>query len=169
MKTAIFPGSFDPITNGHIKTIERASKLFDKIYFVVLTNTTKKYLFDVTERVELAAESLKFLPNVEVISRTASLTVDVAHELHADFILRGLRNEQDFGYERAIAAINKTQDEKLETVFFLADPEESYISSSMIKEVAIFDGKLEQLVPVEVATALKEKLRKSADESTTKQ
>lgn len=158
MSTAIFPGSFDPITNGHLKTLERASKLFDKIYFVVLTNTHKKYLFDQSERVTLAKVCLRYLDNVEVVSRTASLTVDVAHELKADFILRGLRNEQDFSYERAIAALNKTQDPTLETVFMLADPTESYISSSMIKEIAIFGGNLKELVPQEVAHALEQKL-----------
>lgn len=158
MKNAIFPGSFDPITNGHLKTAIKASKLFDTLYVVILTNTKKKYLFDQVERLKLAQESLRDYANIVVVNKSASLTVDVAHELEAQFIVRGLRNEADFGYEREVAAINKIQDKNLETVFLLAEPNDSFISSSMIKEVATFDGDISALVPKNVEFALKAKL-----------
>lgn len=156
MTTAIFPGSFDPITNGHVKMAIKASELFDELYFVIVTNTKKRYLFSPEKRVELAKESFKDYPNIHVVNKAASLTVDVAHELNAKFIVRGLRNETDFSFEREISAINKTQAPDLETVFLMAEPGDSFISSSMIKEVAAFGGQVSQLVPKQVAEALSE-------------
>lgn len=157
MTKAIFPGSFDPITNGHVKMAIKASQMFDDLYFVIVTNTKKRYLFSPEERVELAAECFKDYPNIHVINKTASLTVNVARELGAKFIVRGLRNETDFSFEREIAAINKTQAPELETVFLLAEPNDSFISSSMIKEVVAFGGNVDQLVPKNVAQGLRTK------------
>ncbi|MBP2057779.1 pantetheine-phosphate adenylyltransferase [Lactobacillus colini] len=157
MAKAIFPGSFDPITNGHLETVRIASKMFDKVYFVIMTNTNKKYLFSETERLHLASDVFKNFPEVEVISRPADLTVNVARELGASAIVRGLRNDADFNYEREIAAINKTLAPELNTVLLLTSPENSFISSSMIKETAMFGGDVSKLVPNIVAKALKKK------------
>lgn len=157
MVKAIFPGSFDPITNGHLETVQIASQMFDTVYFVVMTNTSKKYLFSEEERLNLASDVFKNDANIEVISRPADLTVNVARELGATAIVRGLRNDADFNYEREIAAINKTLAPELNTVLLLTGPENSFISSSMIKETAMFGGDVSKLVPDVVAEALKEK------------
>lgn len=157
MTSAIFPGSFDPITNGHVRTAVKANRVFDQVYFVITTNTTKKYLFTPEERVALAEECFKDVANITVVNESASLTVNVARKLGAEFIVRGLRNENDFGFEREVAAINKTQAPELETIFFLAETNDSFISSSMIKEVARFGGDVSELVPKNVELALKQK------------
>lgn len=158
MVKAIFPGSFDPITNGHVETIQTASKMFEKVYVVVMTNTSKKYLFSEDERYSLAKKVFSNYENVEVIARPTELTVNVAKALNAQIIIRGLRNDADFNYEREIAAINKTLAPELNTVLLLTSPERSFISSSMIKETATFGGDVSHLVPEVVAQALKTKM-----------
>lgn len=160
MVKAIFPGSFDPLTNGHLETIQTAAKIFDQLYVVIMTNTQKRYLFKEKERVSLAKKVLDSIPNVEVIGRPVELTIDVARELDATTIVRGLRNDADFNYEREIAQINKTLAPELNTVFLLTGPENSFISSSMIKETAMFGGDISKLVPSVVDQALKEKVNK---------
>ncbi|MBD5430081.1 pantetheine-phosphate adenylyltransferase [Lactobacillus sp.] len=164
MVKAIFPGSFDPITNGHLETVKIATQMFEKVYFVVMTNTNKKYLFSEHERLTLANDVLKDDSNVEVISEPADLTVNVARKLGASAIVRGLRNDADFNYEREIAAINKTLAPELNTVLLLTSPENSFISSSMIKETAVFGGDISKLVPDAVAKALKEKMKEITNE-----
>ena len=129
MTKAIFPGSFDPITNGHVEVIEAAAKMFEKLYVVIMTNTSKNYLFNEKERLDLAKKVFKNDNNVEVIARPAELTVEVAHELNAEAIVRGLRNTVDFNYERDIAGINKTLDPDLNTVLLFTRPEDSFIRS----------------------------------------
>lgn len=158
MVKAIFPGSFDPITNGHLETVQIASKMFDEVYFVIMTNTSKDYLFSEKERLKLAAEVFKDDPKIEVISRPVDLTVNVARQLGANAIVRGLRNDADFNYEREIAAINKSLAPELNTVLLLTSPQNSFISSSMIKETVTFGGDVSKLVPPVVAQALKEKI-----------
>ena len=159
MVKAIFPGSFDPLTNGHLETIQTAAKMFDKLYVVIMTNTQKKYLFNEQERVELARTIFESDEKIEVIGRPLELTIEVARELGALTIVRGLRNDADFNYEREIAQINKTLAPELDTIFLLTGPENSFISSSMIKETALFGGDVSKLVPPEVAIALKKKVR----------
>lgn len=164
MTKAIFPGSFDPITNGHVEVIEGASHMFEKLYVVIMTNTSKKYLFNEKERLELARKVFENNEKVEVIARPAELTVEVAHELGAGAIVRGLRNTADFNYERDIAGINKILDPNLNTVLLFTRPEDSFISSSMIKETVFFGGDVSTLVPKPVAAALEEKLRNKNNE-----
>ena len=161
MAKAIFPGSFDPLTNGHLETIQTAAKIFDQLYVVIMTNTQKKYLFKETERVNLAKKALDSISNVKVIGRPVELTIDVARELGANTIVRGLRNDADFNYEREIAQINKTLAPELNTIFLLTGPENSFISSSMIKETAMFGGDISKLVPPVVNRALKEKVNEN--------
>ena len=161
MAKAIFPGSFDPLTNGHLETIQTAAKIFDQLYVVIMTNTQKKYLFKEKERVNLAKKALDSISNIKVIGRPVELTIDVARELWANTIVRGLRNDADFNYEREIAQINKTLAPELNTIFLLTGPENSFISSSMIKETAMFGGDISKLVPPVVNRALKEKVNEN--------
>lgn len=160
MRKAIFPGSFDPLTNGHVETVNIATTIFDKVFFVIMTNTNKKYLFTEEERLEIAKTVFKDNSKVEVIARPQELAVDVAMKLGAKTIVRGLRNDADFNYEREIAAINKTLAPQLNTILLLTGPENSFISSTMIKETATFGGDITKLVPDIVSKALKKKLNK---------
>lgn len=160
MVRAIFPGSFDPLTNGHIETLRTAAKIFEEVYLVVMTNTNKDYLFSEAERFNLAKQVLINEKKITVISRPQELTVNVAHKLKATVIVRGVRNNQDFSYESEIATINKSIAPDLNTILLLTSPEYSFISSSMIKETVTFGGKVDNLVPNCVARALSEKLEK---------
>ena len=158
-RIALFPGSFDPFTNGHLNTVERASKLFDEVIVGIFTNTTKKPLFSATEKKELAEGAVSHLENVTVVSQSEGLTVTIAKELGANFLIRGVRNSQDYEYEKNIASMNKKMDADIDTVFLLSDEEFSNISSSMIKEIAKFGGDVSSFVPKGVNKALKEKYR----------
>lgn len=160
MSFALFPGSFDPITNGHVDVINKAVKIFDKVYVVVMTNTSKKYFFDVDKRVSLVQDATEGQAKVEVLKRPDKLTVNVAQELGASVIIRGVRNSEDFLYEQEIAAMNHDLNPKIETVLFFTEPNNSYVASSVIKEVAQFGGNISSFLPASSAAALKEKLRK---------
>lgn len=157
MVKAIFPGSFDPVTNGHLETIKQASKAFDKVFVVIMTNTSKKYLFSARERAELVEDALADLKlaNVSVLTRPATLTVDVARELQTNIIVRGLRNSEDFLYEQQISAMNKKLNPAIETIYFMTSSENSFVASSMIKEIAKFNGDVSQFLPEKAALALK--------------
>jgi len=157
MKKAIYPGSFDPITNGHINIIERGAKLFDKLYVVLSENVDKKYLFTLKERVFLTRQAVAHIENVEVIISENKLTVDFAQDLGVNAILRGFRGATDFDYEFMMTLTNQKLNVGVETVFLTADIEHMYLSSSMVKEVAKFDGDVGIFVPECVAVALKEK------------
>ncbi|GAA3628742.1 pantetheine-phosphate adenylyltransferase [Lactobacillus hamsteri] len=158
MAIAIFPGSFDPITNGHIDVIEQAAAVFEKIYVVIMTNTHKNYLFSAGERAAFAQDAVKNIKNVTVIEKPDSLTVDVAHELNAKAIVRGVRNSEDFLYEQQIAFLNKKLNDDVKTMLFFTNPENNFVASSMVKEIAKFNGSIEKFLPQKAAEALKNKL-----------
>lgn len=158
MTVAIFPGSFDPLTKGHVEVVKKAADLFDRVYLVIMTNTHKKYLFSADERVNLAQDALKKLKNVEVLKKPDSLTVNVARELGAKAIVRGVRNTEDFLYEQQIAGLNERLAPEIHTVLIFTKPDSSFIASSMIKEVASFGGDVSQFLPAKAAKALTEKM-----------
>lgn len=145
-RIALFPGSFDPITLGHIDIIERALPLFDKIIIAVGTNSAKKYLFSLEQRTQWIARTFKDEPKIEVVNYTG-LTVDFAKSTGADFLLRGLRNPADFEFEKAIAQANRQLVPTLETVFLLTSARYAYISSSIVREVFTNNGNYKEFVP----------------------
>ncbi|EMG29039.1 phosphopantetheine adenylyltransferase [Listeria fleischmannii 1991] len=158
-KIAVCPGTFDPITNGHLDIIERAAKTFDVIFVSVLKNASKKPLFSLSERIQLIEEATKHLPNVRVES-SEGLLVDYAKKKRATVVIRGLRAVTDFEYELQIAAMNRTLDAELETFFVMTNPKYSFLSSSMIREVASYNGDVANLVPKNVNEALLAKYKK---------
>ncbi|MGR3741920.1 pantetheine-phosphate adenylyltransferase [Companilactobacillus sp. DQM5] len=158
-KVALYAGSFDPITNGHLDIIRRASKVFDKVIIAVMTNTTKKYLFTYGEKEDLINSQVANLPNVKVIDGKNRLTVDLANELKVDVLIRSMRNTNDFIYESGVSQINHLQDRNIETLYLLSDPKYANISSSMIKEIITFGGNVSQLVAPEVENKLKQKIK----------
>lgn len=147
---AIYPGSFDPITLGHLDIIERGCRLFEHVIVAVLQNPNKSPLFTVEERIKLIQTSLPHVPNVSVTS-FGGLTVNFAHQQASQVILRGLRVLSDFEMELQMALTNKTLAEDIETVFLAASNEYSFLSSSVVKEVARFGGSVNHLVPTHVA------------------
>ncbi|ACD53772.1 pantetheine-phosphate adenylyltransferase [Clostridium botulinum] len=149
MKVAVYPGSFDPITNGHLDIIERGSKVFDKLIIGVLVNVDKKGLFEIEERVELIKKVTKHIKNVEVISFNG-LLIDFLKAYNAKIILKGLRAVSDFEYEFKMALMNNKLDPDIETVFMMTSAQYSYLSSSSVKQVAKFGGCIEGLVPKEI-------------------
>lgn len=146
MRIAVYPGSFDPITNGHLDIIERTSKLYDKLIVGVLDNTSKSPLFSAEERAELISRVTTHLDNVEV-DTFAGLLVDFASAKKAQVIVKGLRTVADFEYELQMALLNKALNSQYETVFMMTDTKYSYISSSMVKEVAKYKGNLAGFLP----------------------
>lgn len=158
MRVAIYPGSFDPITNGHLDIITRGSKIFDRLIVGVLVNIDKKGLFTIEERVELIKKVTKHLLNVEVICFNG-LLVDLAKEYNAKVILKGLRAVSDFEYEFQMALMNSQLDPNIETLFMMTSSEYSYLSSSSVKQVAKFGGKINGLVPDEIITEVYNKIR----------
>ncbi|WP_165006126.1 MULTISPECIES: pantetheine-phosphate adenylyltransferase [unclassified Enterococcus] len=154
MRRALFPGSFDPLTNGHLDTIERAAKLFDEIIVGVFVNTAKKSLFSAEERVGLITKAVAHIPNVKVIHQEHQLTVDTARDLKASALIRGVRSIKDFEYEREIAQMNHHLNGDLETIFLLAKPEYSHVSSSILKEVLYFGGDVSAYLPPVINEAL---------------
>ncbi|GKX66269.1 pantetheine-phosphate adenylyltransferase [Inconstantimicrobium mannanitabidum] len=158
MKIAVYPGSFDPITNGHLDVIERGTKIFDKLIVAVLINDAKKGLFDYEERVELIRKVTKHLPNVEV-ECFDGLLVDFMEQKDATVILKGLRAMSDFEYEFQMALMNKKLDNEIETLFMMTNAQYSYLSSSAVKQVVKFGGCIKGLVPDIVIPALVKKMK----------
>ena len=150
---ALYPGSFDPLTNGHMDLIERAVSLFGEVVVAVLSNPSKRPAFSVDERIEQIRTATRHLSGVEVISFDG-LTVNCAVTHRADLILRGLRAMSDFEYELQIAHTNRSLADDLETVFMATTARHSFLSSSVVKEVARFGGSIDHMVPPEVAKDL---------------
>ena len=159
-RLAVYPGSFDPITNGHVNIIERASKLFEKLIVAVADNTTKSTLFTADERIALIRASVR-AANVSV-ERAPGLTVDFVRDSGARVIVRGIRSGQDFELELAVAWNNRKLAPTIETLFLLADDSVAHIKSSIVKEIARNGGNVKALVPPLVNTRLKAKFGKAA-------
>ncbi len=145
MKKAVFPGSFDPITLGHVDVIKRASSLFDELVIAIGINNTKKYRFSLEQRVSFIKETFKNVPNLSVETYTG-LTTEFCKEIHADFLLRGLRNPADFEFEKAIAITNRKLT-GIDTVFLLTSADTSFISSSIVRDIIKHNGDLSKFAP----------------------
>ena len=162
MKRAIYPGSFDPVTNGHVDIILRSSKIVDKLIVGVLNNSAKKSLFSVEERVSMLKELTKDLPNVEVTSFDG-LLVDYMREIDASIIVRGLRAVTDFEYELQMSQTNHKLEPSVETVFLTTSLEYSYLSSTIVKEVAFYHGDISKFVPDVVRERIREKMNQKGE------
>ena len=156
MKTVIYPGTFDPITNGHIDLVERAARLFDQVVLAIAYSETKSPLFSLEERIALCERSLTHLENIEVCGFSNLLT-DFAQSRGARCVLRGLRAVADFEYEFQLANMNRAMYPEFESVFLTPSEHLSYISSSLVREIASLDGDISPFVPAHVAAALQDK------------
>lgn len=152
-KHAMYPGSFDPITNGHVDVIERAATLFDKVTVVIARNSKKTPMFDEQSRIDMATEALAHLSNVTV-TVYAGLVVDFAREHQVDVIVRGLRAVSDFEYEFQIALMNRKLESGLTTIFMMPHEKFTYLNSSIIRELSRYDQDLTEFVPTSVITRL---------------
>lgn len=157
MRTAIYPGSFDPVTYGHIDIIKRSAKMVDKLIIGVLSNSSKTPLFSVEERVNILEKATKDMENVE-IKAFKGLSVNFARENHAQVIVRGLRAVTDFEFELQMAQTNRVLAPDIDTVFLTTSLEYAYLSSTIMKEVAGYDGDLSKFAPPEITKAVKEKM-----------
>ena len=159
MKTGIYAGSFDPITLGHLDVIRRAARITKRLIIAVLNNNAKSPAFSVEERLELIRKVTRDIPNVEVMS-FSGLTVDFAKEQNANVLVRGLRAVTDFEYELQIAQLNHKLNPEIDTIFLTTSVEYSYLSSSIVKEIASYGGDISQFVPEEVVEDVYNKLYK---------
>src|SRR5213596_40926 len=157
MRTAIYPGSFDPLTNGHLDVIERASKLFDRIIVAIAINDSKHPLFTLAERRELVCRSIEHLKNVEADTFTG-LLVDYVEQRSGQAIVRGLRAVSDFEFEFQLALMNRKLNERIETIFMMPKDTYTFLSSRIVKEIARLGGDVSAFVPAHVQQALAGKL-----------
>ncbi|HIW34717.1 MAG TPA: pantetheine-phosphate adenylyltransferase [Candidatus Paenibacillus intestinavium] len=155
-RVAVYPGTFDPVTYGHLDIIQRSARQYDRLIVAVLNNSSKNPLFTVDERKELLAEATKDFPNVEIDS-FRDLLVRFMRLKQASVIVRGIRSVTDFEYELQLASTNYMLDDGIDTVFMMTNPKYSYLSSSIVKEIAQFQGDVSQLVPPKVEQRLREK------------
>ena len=159
MKLGIYPGSFDPFTNGHNDILSRSLKIFDKVIIAVVKNSAKNYLFSLEDRVRMINDLFKDHENISCMGLDSKLTVDLASELNAQAIIRGLRAVSDFEYEFQIASINRSQNPEIESVFFTPDEKLTFISSSMVKELASYGGDISKYVDADIKAALIKKFK----------
>ena len=159
MKTIVYPGTFDPITNGHIDLVERASRLFHKVIVAIAVSEVKGPLFSIEERIALAEASLSHLDNVSV-QRLDYLLVDFVKDVGGDAVLRGLRAVSDFEYEFQLANMNRALSPDLESIFLTPSEKHSFISSSLVREIGSLGGDISAFVPKVVAAALIAKFQK---------
>lgn len=157
MKIFIYPGSFDPFTNGHMDIARRSARLCDKLVVAVLTNQNKASAFSSAERVEMASRSLSGIGNIEVVS-FGGLLVELYRQLEASAVVRGLRSESDFRFEAEIAAANKLMLPEYETFLLPSRIDLAFTSSSIVREVASYGGNISGMVPAEILTAVKDRL-----------
>ncbi|MGF3183576.1 pantetheine-phosphate adenylyltransferase [Facklamia sp. P12934] len=158
-RVGVFPGSFDPLTYGHLDLIERSSQLFDEVIVLIAVNTTKKTVFTVEERKLLIEEATAAFKNVKIDYLEDGLIAQYYQKVKAISLIRGVRSAQDFEYEANIATVNRTQLPGLETVLLFANENYRYLSSSLIKEIAYFGGDISQMVPPNVAQALAQRIK----------
>lgn len=158
MKRGVYPGSFDPITFGHLDIIERSARMVDELVIAVLRNSAKNSLFSLEERVNMIRELTKDLPNVRVESFDG-LLVDYMSQIDADIIIRGLRAVTDFEYELQIAQMNHVLKENVETIFLITSLKYSYLSSSLVKEIASYGGDISKFVPAQLMDRIYEKYK----------
>ncbi len=159
MQRAIYPGSFDPITNGHLDIIERSASIVDELVVAIMINPEKQFAFSVEERMDMIRESVKHLPNVRVDSSTG-LTVDYAKRINAKLLIRGIRAVMDYEYEMQQATANMMLCPSIESIFLLSSPEHSFVSSSVVKNIVMNHGDVTYFVPPHVAVKLIEHYRK---------
>lgn len=162
MRTAVYPGTFDPMTNGHLDLVQRASQIFDQVIIAIARNDKKTPLFSFDERTELAQESLSGLTNIEV-DGFDGLLVDYAKSKQAGVIIRGLRAVSDFEFEFQMALANRKLDNQVETLFLMPNEDYTFISSSIVKDIARHGGDCDQFVPDAVARALRKKFAQSKE------
>ena len=156
-KVAVYAGTFDPVTNGHLDVIERGARLFDKLYVTIFINPKKQTLFSVDERVEMLKHATSHLDNV-IIDYSDDLAVQYAKSVNANALLRGLRATVDFEYELQLASSNHYLDDSIEMIFLMSKPQHSFISSSTVKEIVSHHHSVEGLVPNHVEEALYKKM-----------
>lgn len=160
MRIAIYPGSFDPPTNGHLDLVQRAAKLFDRVIVAVARNLSKSPLFSFEERKQLIAEAIKKMDNVEV-DGFDGLLVEYAKQCKGQAIIRGLRAVSDFEFEFQMALVNRTLNEQIETIFMMPKDSYTFLSSSIVKELARLNGDITSFVPPHVEVALRKKIRQT--------
>ena len=157
MTTALIPGSFDPITLGHLNIIRRAAVIFDKVVVVVMKNSAKNYLFNIQERVELVKKVVARLPNAEVAT-TDELLAEYAKNYEGAVVVKGLRAVSDFDYEFQIALINKKMNPELDTLFLTASEKYTFLSSTVVKEMAAYGADLSEFAPIEIIDEIKQRI-----------